>query len=86
MPRISHFFGIEIRMYHNDHGAPHFHVIYQGQKLSIAIDDLRVLRGRMKARAMGLVMEWATLHRDELRANWERVVKHKPLQPIEPLE
>jgi hypothetical protein len=34
---------------------------------------------------MRLVREWGELHRDELEANWERVVGHERPQPIEPL-
>jgi len=25
MPRICEFYGVEICMYHNEHGPPHFH-------------------------------------------------------------
>lgn len=28
MPVISHFYGIAIKMYFNDHLPPHFHAIY----------------------------------------------------------
>ena len=28
MPRVSYFFGILIRMFHNDHLPPHFHAEY----------------------------------------------------------
>ena len=30
MPVISYFFGITIRMYHDDHPPMHIHVEYQG--------------------------------------------------------
>lgn len=30
MPIISYFFGIIVRMYHDDHNPPHIHVEYQG--------------------------------------------------------
>jgi hypothetical protein len=30
MPEISRFYGIVIRMYHNDHAPPHFHAYYSG--------------------------------------------------------
>jgi hypothetical protein len=36
MPEISRFFGIVIRMYFDDHGPPHIHVEYQGQKAVFA--------------------------------------------------
>jgi hypothetical protein len=32
MPIISSFFGIYIRMYHNDHPPPHVHAEYQGHE------------------------------------------------------
>jgi hypothetical protein len=32
------------------------------------------------------VIEWATLHRAELRANWERACQHLPLDKIAPLD
>jgi len=39
----------------------------------------------LSRRALALVEEWATLHQDELVANWERARREEPLQPIEPL-
>lgn len=39
-----------------------------------------------KPRAMGLVMEWATLHRDDLNRVWEQAMAHEPLDSIPPLE
>ncbi|MFQ5674633.1 MAG: DUF4160 domain-containing protein [bacterium] len=32
MPAISMFFGIVVRMFFREHGPPHFHAEYQGQK------------------------------------------------------
>jgi hypothetical protein len=34
---------------------------------------------------LGLVVEWARLHRGELEANWMRARSTEPLVPIEPL-
>ncbi len=34
----------------------------------------------------GLVLEWASLHRDELRENWKRARAQEQVQPIAPLE
>ena len=42
MPKLSEFFGIAIYMYWGDHGPPHFHARYGGEKASIAIGDLDV--------------------------------------------
>jgi hypothetical protein len=37
-------------------------------------------------RPYAFVVEWASLHREELRANWERARQGFPLHPIEPLD
>ncbi len=86
MPKLSEFFGIAIYMYWGDHGPPHFHARYGGEKASIAIKDLSVVAGGLSPRALGLVVEWAALHRDELEAAWRRASKNQPLDPIEPLK
>lgn len=86
MPRISAFFGIIIAMYFNDHAPPHFHAVYQGQEAQISIESLEILRGSLPRRALALVLEWAVLHRNELRQNWEKARLGVPLDPVEPLE
>ena len=86
MPRISEFFGIEIYIYWEDHGPPHFHAVYAEQEAQISIEDGSLLRGRLSPRAMGLVVEWAQLHRDELRHVWEQAEGMQPLDKIEPLK
>ena len=85
MPKLSEFFGIAIYMYWGDHGPPHFHARYAGEKASIAIGDLSVLAGSLPPRALGLVVEWAALHRDELEVAWRKAGKNETLDPIEPL-
>ena len=86
MPEISRFFGIVIKMYFNDHQPPHFHAEYSGAKVEINIVTLEVLAGSLPRRAMTLVIEWAILHRDELRENWRLARAHETLLAIEPLE
>lgn len=86
MPTISRFYGILIRMYHDDHAPPHFHAVYSDQEAAIGIDTLEVLRGELPNRALRLVRDWASLHKDELLADWERVEKQEPLVPIDPLD
>jgi hypothetical protein len=34
----------------------------------------------------GMVVEWASLHKDELTKNWERCQVPAPTVPIQPLE
>ncbi len=43
MPVISFFFGISIRMYHNDDEPPHVHAEYQGFEAFVAIESGQVL-------------------------------------------
>lgn len=86
MPEISRFYGIIIAMYYDDHPPPHFHVRYGAQRAIIQIETLSVIEGRLSTRALGLTLEWASLHRDELRSNWALAVRHSPLQRIAPLE
>jgi hypothetical protein len=86
MPEISRFFGIVIRMYVNDHYPPHFHATYAEFESLINIDTLAMYRGDLPRRALALVLEWAALHREELKQDWERARKGESLQPIAPLE
>lgn len=86
MPRVSQFFGIVIYMYYNDHMPPHFHAEYGEHEAIYEIDTLDVMRGGLPRRAHALVLEWATLHRNELRDDWERARREKPLVEIEGLE
>lgn len=72
MPEISRFFGIIIKMFFDDHNPPHFHEEYSGEFMLIDIRTLSVFAGRFSPRALGLVIEWATLRQQELFDNWER--------------
>ena len=89
MPTISIFFSIKIMMFWNDHAPPHFHAGLVGHDEDTII-DIRTLeliaQGTLKRRALGLVLDWAELHRDELLANWELAREGKPLNQIAPLE
>ena len=85
MPRISEFFGIVVYMYYRDHNPPHFHAIYSGQEVQIAFETMALLNGGLPPRAMGMVIEWIELHREELRHDWEKARNGLPLDAIEPL-
>jgi hypothetical protein len=86
MPELSRFFGIIIAMFYDDHNPPHFHARYGGYKASISINDFAMLEGYLPPRALGLVMEWAEIHNDELMAAWTQAKENKPPAPIEPLK
>jgi hypothetical protein len=86
MPEISRFFGIIIAMFHNDYNPPHFHARYGSYKAAIKIDNFKVLEGYLPPRALGIVMEWAAINKNELLMDWELAIERKPLSPIEPLK
>ena len=86
MPEISRFFGIVIKMFFDDHNPPHFHAEYGSDLALIDIRNLSAFSGRVPPRVMGLVIEWATRHRQELLADWERAQAQQELQKIAPLE
>lgn len=86
MPEISRFLGIVIAMYFDDHNPPHFRARYGERKASILIKDFTVLEGTLPPRVMGLVIEWAAIHKTELLRDWENAKANTPLLPIAPLE
>ncbi len=86
MPTISAFYGIIVRMYHRDHEPAHFHAFYQGNEAKIDIERLELMAGDCRRRALGLALDWAELHQNELRANWTLAQRRRPISNIEPLE
>ena len=86
MPEVTRFFGIVIRMYYRDHSPAHFHAEYGEWEALIEIETLSILRGGLPRRAMALVLEWAAIHRQELRVDWERALGGTPLESIAPLD
>jgi hypothetical protein len=83
-PRGASFYGIVITMYYEEHGVPHVHAHYAECEASISIGTLKILGGWLPGRALALVLQWARLHRDELRTNWERAHRD-PLKAIAPV-
>lgn len=60
--RDQSLFGIIIALFYSEHNPPHFHARYGNHKVEIAIETLTILAGKLPPRAMGLVMEWASLN------------------------
>jgi hypothetical protein len=85
MPELSRFYGIVIRMYYADHNPPHFHAFYAGDEAVIDIRTLTVFGGGLSPRALGLVIEWASIHHEELLECWHRAQALEPLDRIDPL-
>jgi len=85
MPEICRFLGIVISMYYKEHNPPHFHADYNGVKASIDIATFGVTEGRLPPKVLGLVVEWAEEHQQELLENWNSMRANGEFHRIEPL-
>jgi len=73
MPVISSFYGILIKMYFGDHAPPHFHAEYAEFAAQVSIKDFGIIQGNLPPKALALVVEWASIHQEELIQNWTRL-------------
>jgi hypothetical protein len=83
MPTIAIFFGIVVRMWHDDHPPAHIHAEYQGFEALIAIESGEVMQGNLPRKVAAILKEWCNTHREELRANWVRAQLFEPLERIQ---
>lgn len=86
MPTISTFYGILIQMFFGDHAPPHFHALYAEHEVLINITTLEIIKGDMPRRALSLILEWASEHRNELLENWNLCEQKQSPKKILPLE
>lgn len=86
MPTICTFYGILIQMFWNDHAPPHFHALYGEFEVVIDIQTLKIIEGKIPRRALALILEWSSLHRDDLIKDWKLCEARKTPLKIPPLE
>ena len=86
MPRISSFYGIVIRMYHDDHGYPHFHAQHADGHAKVRIDSLETIESSLPRRQLRFVLAWAELHQAELEKNRCLAREGGTIRPMEPLQ
>ena len=72
-------------MFYDEHNPPHFHAQYGEYNCCIDISTLGVVEGYLPARALGLVIEWAIQHKEELLNNWRHIEQQQPISRIAPL-
>lgn len=60
--------------------------VYGNEEALIEVDTLAVVRGELPRRALALVAEWAVLHRNELRRDWDLARNGRRPEPIAPLD
>ncbi len=70
MPEIAGFYGIIIKLFFGDHPPPHFHAVYGEHNALFDIETLEMFEGDLPNRARKLVVEWASLHQNELLEMW----------------
>lgn len=87
MPVISSFYGMLIKMYFGDYLPPHFHAEYGEYNAQTSIKDFKIIAGYLPPRALALVVEWASIHRQELMQNWKNLSEEGKgiFDKIEPL-
>ena len=89
MPTISMFYGILIKMFFYDtdkHNLPHIHADYQGDVAVYAINDGKLLAGKLPVKKNKLVVAWIEIHKEDLFADWELAVNGKKPFPIRGLD
>jgi hypothetical protein len=47
---------------------------------------LLVIQGSLPSRAHAMVLEWASLHREELLEDWKLATEKKEIKKIDPLK
>jgi len=85
MPEISRFLGIIIFMNFNDHNPPHFHARYGDFELVVEINS-GIIDGKFPKRALGMVLAWDELHKEELLQDRESIRTTGEFKRIQPLE
>ena len=83
MPTIAIFFGIVVRMWHDDHPPAHIHVEYQGFEALVVIATGDVSEGSLPRKVAAIVKEWCLVHQAELQDNWQRAQRFEPLDRIQ---
>jgi len=85
MPELSRFLGIVIFMNFNDHNPPHFHAKYGDFEIIVEINS-GIIDGKFPKRALGMVIEWYEIHKEELLQDWELIRTTGEFNKIQPLE
>ncbi len=85
MPTIARIGSIQIRIYYDDHGMPHFHAISPEFDFKFTIETCAVISGtgRIRGRDLAAIRAWGQRHRDALYLDWQLARDGQPLRDIE---
>jgi hypothetical protein len=70
MPTIKRFSSSSINMYADDHNPPHFHIVGNEFKVSVAISTMEIITGDAQPRMIAEAMYWALNNREQLTSKW----------------
>lgn len=82
MPTVAVVEGMKILIYSNEHGTPHFHVIYAEYRAVIVIDTLEVLEADLPKSKLRTVLDWAASRRKPLLLQWANAISGLPTTRI----
>ena len=84
MPELSRFYGIVIKMFFlkKEHNPPHVHALYGEYLGELNILTGEVMEGDLPGKAVRMVQEWISLHRDTLLDIWQSQ-QFRKLPPLE---
>lgn len=84
MPVLARFYGIIIRMYflQSEHNPPHIHAIYNEDVAAVDFMTGDMIEGYLPAKALAMVREWLSIHKDALQEMWD-TQEFKKLPPLE---
>ena len=84
MPTIAYIGAIQIRIYYDDHGVPHFHAVSPEFDVKLTIQDFAIIsgNGQLRGRDLAAIRSWGQKHHVVLLKNWYLAREGKPLQDI----
>ena len=90
MQELSRFFGMVVRMEHEEGAAPFVHVDYEASKgiayyAKVNVSPPAIIEGWLSEICWEHMEEWMGLHRDELLGAWDMLREGKPAPPVEEL-
>ena len=81
MPEIDRFYRIIIKLFFGNHPTLHFHAVHGEHVGLFNIEILKMIERDLPKRAKKLVIEWATINKNELKKMWDSQKFYK-LQPL----
>ena len=82
MPILAYIDGMKLYVYANDHGYPHFHVLFAEYRMKISIETFEVVEGALPRPKLARVVEWARSRQEHLLEAWSQARGGSPVRRI----